>query len=82
MAKNTQAKRLLHYIAEYGSVTRYSAMNDIGIANLTALVSLIRKQGLDSYGYSGELVSKTIDSVNRYGEKCRYTEYSIVTEAE
>ena len=63
-----QMLRVLTYFEEYGSVTRYEAMQDIGVANITAVISKLRKAGYN-------IVTETVKAKNRYGEPVRYARY-------
>lgn len=67
---NTQAKRVLAYCDEHTYITRWSALVDLGIANLTAVISDMRKHGI-------EIVTEKIVDFNRYGEKIIYARYYI-----
>jgi hypothetical protein len=71
MAKDrvpTQAERVLGYIKDFGSITRAEAMYDIGVANLTAVITSLRKSGHD-------IETKEIKAKNRYGQNITYAKY-------
>ena len=42
----TQCERILAYLDEHGSITRAEAMSECGIANFTARVSDLRRDGV------------------------------------
>lgn len=42
----TQCERILKYLDEHGSITRAEAMSECGIANFTARVSDLRRDGV------------------------------------
>lgn len=65
-----QDELVLNYIRNHGSITRYDAMDKLGVANLTAIISLLRKQGVPIH---------TIDvrAINRYGRSITYAKYIL-----
>ena len=73
-----QCERILKYLDEHGSITRAEAMSECGIANFTARVSDLRRDGvaLDVvlvfflYRYV-----ETVTQKNRYGEVVRFARY-------
>ena len=66
-----QCKRTLDYIKEYGYITRLEAFADLGIANLTSVIHILRSR----YGYN--ICTKRVESVNRYGKQVRYAQYFL-----
>lgn len=71
MPKRTQADRVLDYIKDFGSISRAEAMNDIGVANLPAVIDDLRhKKGYD-------IVTNDIKAKNRYGENITYARYTL-----
>ena len=68
MEKETQKKRVLAHLRKYGRITSNEAFTWYGITRLAAVIFMLRKDGYDI---------ETIDteSLNRYGEKCRYATY-------
>ena len=64
----TQAKRVLEYIEQHGSITQIEALNEIGVMRLASRISDLRKQGED-------IGSKMVKVQNRYGETCRVKQY-------
>lgn len=64
----TQAQRVLNYIHDFGSITRAEAMYDIGVANLTAVITILRKGGHD-------IETQEIKAKNRYGQNITYAKY-------
>lgn len=70
--KRTQLDRVLSYLRDPDyALTRYSALEDLGIANLTAVISTLRKRG-----HTIETVMN--DGINRWGEPCRYAKYVLI----
>lgn len=68
--KAKQMRRVLNYIEDFGSVTRLEAMRDLGIANLTAVISSLRKHDVD-------IETTMVPGKNRYGETIHYAVYSF-----
>lgn len=65
-----QADRVIDYIRRNGSIDRKRAMNEIGVANLTARISALRHAGIPvrDRWQTGE---------NRYGEPVKWKEYFL-----
>lgn len=66
----TQNKRILDYIAKFGSITQLEALRDLGVMRLASRISDLRRQG-----YS--IISEVVAVENRFGEKCRIKKYSL-----
>ena len=65
----TQCQRVLNYINDFGSITRAEAMSQLGIANLPAVIDILRnKQGHD-------IETLEVKSKNRYGQNITYAKY-------
>ena len=65
----TQQQRVLNYINDFGSITRAEAMSELGIANLPAVIDILRnKQGHD-------IETLEIKAKNRYGQNITYAKY-------
>ncbi len=64
----TQCERILDYIDQHGSITRAEAMSECGIANFTARISELRREGV-------KLDVETVSRKNRYGENVRFARY-------
>nr|DAF81395.1 MAG TPA: helix-turn-helix domain protein [Caudoviricetes sp.] len=71
----TQCERILKYLDEYGSITRAEAMNECGIANFTARISDLRRNGV-------ALDVETVSQKNRYGENVRFARYRRASNGE
>ena len=71
---NRQSDRVLRYMQTQGSITRAQAMNDIGVANLTAVIDYLRHR------VGVPIKTKMVKGKNRYGEKITYAKYSIEEE--
>ena len=67
---HTQAKRVADYINYHGSITRFEAMTELGIANLPAVINIMRsKMGMNIH-------TERTRVKNRYGEEVSYAVYS------
>ena len=71
----TQCERILKYLDEYGSITHAEAMNECGIANFTARISDLRRNGV-------ALDVETVSQKNRYGENVRFARYRRASNGE
>ena len=71
MIKNTQMTRVLQYMRENGSITRLEALKYLGVANLTAVIAVLR----NDMGYN--IITYNIHGENRYGEKITYARYRL-----
>lgn len=69
-SKPTQAARILDYMEQFGSITQYQALADLGIMRLASRISELRKRGVTIY-------DKTVMVKNRFGEKCYIKQYSL-----
>lgn len=72
-SRPTQAQRLLDYMNEFGGITQFEALRDLGIMRLASRVSELRKQG-------HKIESKTEPMKNRFGEKIYIKRYSLKEE--
>lgn len=66
----SQYDAVMMYIHEHGHITRYEAMLELGIANLTAVISVLRKRGKN-------IVTQMVSSKNRYGDPVQYACYIL-----
>ena len=66
----TQTARVLQYIKDFGSITQYQALQDLGVMRLASRVSELRKSGVD-------IQSDFITVRNRYNEKCQIKRYYL-----
>ena len=70
MSKATQAERILDYIDEFGSITQYEALQDLGVMRLASRISDLKKLGFP--------IESEIQAVkNRFGETCYIKRYSL-----
>ena len=68
--KPTQNQRIIDYINEFGSITQFEAMRDLGVMRLASRISDLKRLG---YPVESEMVAVK----NRYGEECRVKSYSL-----
>lgn len=64
----TQCERILKYLDEHGSITTMEGMSKLRIANFTARVSDLRRDGV-------VLDVETVTQKNRYGDIVRFARY-------
>lgn len=72
-SRPTQEQRVLAYMEEYGGITQYEALQELGVMRLASRIS-----GLKRKGHS--IASRMVKVENRFGEKCRVKRYSIKQE--
>ena len=68
--KPTQNERIIAYIKQFGSITQFEALRDLGVMRLASRISDLKRLG---YPVESEMVSVK----NRYGEECRIKRYSL-----
>lgn len=69
-SKPTQAARILDYMEQFGSITQFEAIRDLGVMRLASRISELRKKGV-------LIEDKMITVKNRFEEKCRVKQYSL-----
>ena len=65
-----QEVRVLDFMKLNGCVTRADAINFCGVANLTAVISTLRRKGENIGG-------RSVEHVNKFGEKVTRHEYFL-----
>lgn len=74
-SRPTQAQRVLQYIEDFGSITQFDALKDLGVMRLASRISELKKDGYP--------ITSKMDAVyNRYGEKCTIKRYSMAKKGE
>ena len=68
--KPTQAERVLDYIEQFGSITQFEALRDLGCMRLASRISELKKQGYP-------ITSKVEAVKNRFDENCYIKRYSM-----
>lgn len=63
-------ERVLKYILDFGSISTWDAIKDLGCTRLSAYIYMLKKEGYD-------IKKETIKFTNRYGEKSYYVKYSL-----
>ena len=66
----TQAQRVLAYMEEFGGITQFEAMKDLGVMRLASRISELKKNGY-------KITSDVVGVKNRFGETCRVKRYRI-----
>lgn len=64
----TQCERIRKYLDDFGSISTYEAMVDLGIASLSKRICDLKEQG-------EMIISEVVRVKNRYGQKTHYTRY-------
>ena len=67
----TQCERILKYMDDFGSISSYQAMIDLGVGRLASRIHDLRALGI-------EIESETKTAKNRYGEATHYSVYRRV----
>lgn len=68
--RETQNKRILKYMKDFGSINPMQALRDLAVMRLASRISELKDMG-----YNVE--TTLICGVNRYGEPVRYAEYRL-----
>lgn len=66
----TQRERVIQYIKDFGSITAWEAMKELGVMQLAARLCELKEEG---YVFD----KKTEKGKNRYGDPCWWTRYSL-----
>lgn len=67
----TQCERILKYMEDFGSISSYQAMIDLGVGRLASRIHDLRSMSI-------EIASETKTGKNRYGEATHYSVYRRV----
>lgn len=65
----TQCERVAYYMAHFGSITRADALMDLGIANLPAVIEVLRHR------HGQNIITEEVEALNRFEEKITYARY-------
>ena len=69
-SRPTQCQRVLDYIEEFGGITQFEAMKELGVMRLASRISELKKQGYE--------IKSTMHGVkNRFGETCWVKQYTL-----
>lgn len=66
----TQRERVIQYIKDFGSITAWEAMKELGIMQLAARMCELKDEGY-------EFLKSTEKGTNRYGDPCHWTRYRL-----
>lgn len=66
----TQCDRIIQYIKDFGSITTWEVMVDLGVARLASRIFDLKEKGY-------EFEKTRVNTKNRYGEKTHYDEYRL-----
>lgn len=67
----TQSARVLQYMKDFGSITQYEALKDLGVMRLASRISELRLK------HDVDIESDFITVKNRYGDKCSIKRYYL-----
>lgn len=67
----TQSARVLQYMKDFGSITQYEALKDLGVMRLASRISELRHK------HDIDIESDFVSVKNRYGEKCNVKRYYL-----
>lgn len=67
----TQNERIIDYMEQFGSITQFEALRDLGVMRLASRVSDMRSKGIP-------IASRIVEVENRFGEKCRIKRYFLL----
>lgn len=70
----TQRERVIQYIKDFGSITAWEAMKELGITQLAARLCELKSEG---YHFG----KQTEKGKNRYGDPCHWTRYTLKEQA-
>lgn len=68
--KGTQCERIIDYMMQFGSITWLEAARDLGVARLASRINDLKRMGY-------HIESKTVSSMNRFGEKTYFKAYRL-----
>ena len=69
----TQAERIMQYMSEFGGITQFEALRDLGVMRLASRISEMRRNGV-------KINDKMISVKNRYGETVHVKRYEVAHE--
>ena len=67
---NNQGQRIVQFCKEFGSITAWQAMKELGVMRLASRIHELRSK------YN--ITDVWVDDINRYGDKIRYKRYVIL----
>lgn len=68
-----QTDQILNYMKQFGGITQYQAIVDLGVMRLASRISDLRQCGI-------KINDQWVTVNNRHGEKCRVKRYSLGAE--
>lgn len=66
---SNQEERIAQFCKDYGSITAWQAMKELGIMRLASRIHDMR----DKYN----IIDVWVDDINQYGDKIRYKKYIL-----
>ena len=71
--RTTQTMRVLKHLQDYGSITRFEALNEYGIVQLPTRIFELKEDGV-------RIISENVKCTNKFGEPTHYTKYVYMGE--
>lgn len=68
-----QRAAVLEYLKKHKSITSLEAFEKFGATRLSAIIFVFREKGMN-------IITQTIETKNRYGEKTMYAKYILLDE--
>lgn len=65
-----QVERIVDYMSQFGSITQFEAIRDLGVMRLASRISELRKMGYP-------IEDSMIPVKNRFGETCYIKQYKL-----
>lgn len=69
-SKPKQVERVVDYMTQFGSITQYEAIRDLGVMRLASRISELRKMGFP-------IEDAMVPVKNRFGETCHIKQYRL-----
>lgn len=76
MRKNTKTNDVYEHLKKYGRINTMEAYNLYGATRLSAIIYNLR------HNYNMNIINRTIQSKDRYGNTCNFDSYVLVKEEE
>jgi len=73
--RTPQSQRIIKWLEEFGSITQYEALTELGVMRLASRIAELKKRGI-------EIASDWVRVKNRYGEHCDIKRYRFAEKQE
>ena len=75
MGRIKQKEKVLNWLQLLGSIEPAEALRELGVMRLAARIADLKKDGI-------KIKSERVNGVNRFGEPCHWTRYSLINNQE